>query len=59
MKDAVKRDKGAPGVYHEMIQTWVPYELVKVIYIFGLNPEPNKSLSECALEIREYIEYLK
>jgi hypothetical protein len=33
------------------------YELVKVIYL--LNPEPNESLSECAPEIRDYIEYLK
>jgi hypothetical protein len=53
-KNAIKKDKGAPEVYHEMIQTWVTYELVKVIYIFGLNPEPNEFLSECTPEIRDY-----
>ncbi len=25
-----KTDRGAPGIYQEMIQTWVTYELVKV-----------------------------
>ncbi len=52
-KDAIKKDRWSPGVYHEMIQTWVTYELIKVIYIFGLNPSPNDDLSNllisCAL----------
>ncbi len=42
-----------------MIQTWVTYELVKVIYIFGLNPSPNDSLNNFAPEIDNYIAYLR
>jgi hypothetical protein len=57
LKDAVKKDKGSPGVYHELIQTWVTYELVKVIYIFGLNPAPNECLNKFAPEIDNYIAY--
>jgi hypothetical protein len=59
LKDAVKKDRGSPGVYHEMIQTWVTYELVKVIYIFRLNPSPNDDLSNFAPEIDTYIAYLR
>jgi hypothetical protein len=54
----VKKDKGSPGVYHELIQTWVTYELTKVIYIFGLNPQPHENLHEFAPDIYTYIYYL-
>jgi hypothetical protein len=54
-----KTDKGAPGIYQEMIQTWVTNELVKVMYIYGLNPEPNDHLESYAPEIETYIHYLK
>jgi hypothetical protein len=33
------RDRGKHGIYHEMIQTWVTYELVKVLHLYGLNPQ--------------------
>jgi hypothetical protein len=59
LKDAVKKDRGSPGVYHEMIQTWVTYELVKVTFIFGLNPSPNDSLNDFAPETDNYIAYLR
>ncbi len=42
-----------------MIQMWVTYELVKVIYIFGLNQSPNDDLSNFAPEIDTYIAYLR
>jgi hypothetical protein len=58
-KDTIKKDRGSPGVYHELIQTWVKYELVKVIYIFRLNPSPNDSLNNFAPEIDNYIAYLR
>jgi hypothetical protein len=58
-RDDIKKDRGSPGVYREMIQTWVTYELVKVIYIFGLNPSPNDDLSKFAPEIHSYIDYLR
>jgi hypothetical protein len=41
VKDKTAKDRGAPGIYQEMIQTWVTYELVKVVCIYGLNPEQN------------------
>ncbi len=42
-----------------MIQMWVTYELVKVIYIVGLNPSPNDDLSNFAPKIDTYIAYLR
>jgi hypothetical protein len=42
-----------------MIQTWVTYELFKVIYIFRLIPSPTESLSNFAPEIDTYIAYLR
>ncbi len=42
-----------------MIQTWVTYELVKVIYIFGLNPSPNDSFNDFAPEIDNYRAYFR
>jgi hypothetical protein len=59
LKDAIKKDRESPAVYHEMIQMWVTYELVKVIYIFGLNQSPNDDLSNFAPEIDTYIAYLR
>jgi hypothetical protein len=42
-----------------MIQTWATYELVKVVYIYGLNPEPNDSIEIFAPDIDTYIHYLR
>ncbi len=39
-----KTDRGAPGIHHKTIQTWVTYELVKVLYIYGLNPQQSVNL---------------
>ena len=42
-----------------MIQTWVTYEVVKIIYLYGLNPEPITTLSEFAPELYTYIQHVK
>jgi hypothetical protein len=57
-EDNKKTDRGAPGIHHKMIQTWVTYELVKVSYIYGLNPEKNIHLPSFAPKIKDYIDYL-
>jgi len=38
-----------------MIQTWVTYEVVKVLYIYGLNPERSEQLETVAPHIEKYI----
>ncbi len=57
-KEDNKKNWGAPGIYHKMIQTWVTYELVKVLYINGLNPEKNVHLPSFAPKTEDYINYL-
>jgi hypothetical protein len=41
-----------------MIQTWVTYELVKVLYLYGLNPQQSASLNNVTPEIDDYIKYM-
>ena len=49
------KDRGGPGIYEEMIKTWVLYELVKVLYLFGLNPGRSDSCESAAPEIYKYL----
>jgi len=49
------KDRGGPGIYEEMIKTWVLYELVKVLYLFGLNPGISNSCELAAPEIYQYL----
>jgi hypothetical protein len=42
-----------------MIQTWVTYSVVKVIFLYGLNPEPNTTLKEFASQLNAYIQHIK
>ncbi len=56
--DVIRKDRGKHGIYHEMIQTWVTYELVKVLYLYRLNPQQSTSLNNVAPEIDDYIKYM-
>jgi hypothetical protein len=38
-----------------MIKTWLLYEVVKVLYLFGLNPEISDSCESVAPEIYQYL----
>ncbi len=49
------KDRGGPGIYEEMIKTWVLYELVKVLYLFGLNPGIIDYCESAAPEIYQYL----
>jgi hypothetical protein len=49
------KDRGGPGIYEEMIKTWVLYELVKVLYLFGLNRGIRDSCDWAAPEIYQYL----
>ncbi len=39
----------------EMIQTWITYEVVKVLFLYGLNPKPSDRIHDVAQEIGKYI----
>jgi hypothetical protein len=56
--DLKGKDRGKHGIYREMIQTWVTYELVKVLYLYRLNPQQSASLNNIAPEIDDYIKYM-
>lgn len=58
-KDAKAKDRGKHATYEEMIQTWVTYEVVKVLYLFGLNPPHRYNLGKIAPEIERYIKYIE
>ena len=59
-KNEVKKDRGKHGTYQEMIQTWVTYEVVKVIFLYGLNPEPNTTIpKKLAPQLNAYIQHIK
>ena len=58
-KIKVKKDREKHGTYQEMIQTWVTYSVVKVIFLYGLNPELNTSIKKVAPQIQTYIQYIK
>jgi hypothetical protein len=49
------KDRGAKLIYEEMIQSWMLYEVVKVLYLFGLNPGINKACEKTAPEIYNYL----
>jgi hypothetical protein len=52
------RDRGRHGLYHEMIQTLVTYEVVKVLHLYGLNPPMSEWIFDVAPEIYGYIKDL-
>ncbi len=56
--DIEGRDRGKHATYLEMIQTWVTYEVVKVLYIYGLNPEPSEKHETVEPHIETYIKYV-
>jgi hypothetical protein len=58
-KIKVEKDRGKHSTFQEMIQTWVTYDVVKVIFLYGLNPELNTSIKEVAPQIQTYIQYIK
>jgi hypothetical protein len=49
------KDRGGPGIYEEMIKTWLLYEVVKVLYLFGLNPGISDSCESAAPGIYQYL----
>ncbi len=49
------KDRGAKVVWEDMIHSWVLYEVVKVIYLFGLNPGINKHCKKTSPDIHQYL----
>jgi hypothetical protein len=58
-KETKTKDRGKHATYEEMIQTWVTYEVVKVLYLFGLNPKQKSDLESIAPDIERYIGYIE
>ena len=58
-KETKTKDRGKHATYEEMIQTWITYEVVKVLYLFGLNPTQRSNLENIAPDIERYIAYIE
>jgi hypothetical protein len=55
-----KTDRGQNLLFHEFIQSWVGYELVKVLVTFGLQPTClNSSLKEWSQDLPDIFMYMQ
>ncbi len=55
-----KADRGQSLLFHEFIQSWVGYELVKVLVTFGLQPTHlNCSLKEWSQDLHDIFTYMQ
>ena len=54
-----KPDRGQSLLFHEFIQSWVGYELVKVLVTFGLQPITlNSSLKNWSTDLHDIFTYM-
>jgi hypothetical protein len=54
-----KADRGQSLLFHEFIQSWVGYELVKVLVMFELQPTSlNSSLKEWSKDLHDIFLYM-
>ncbi len=55
-----KADRGQSLLFHEFMQSWVGYELVKVLMTFGLQPvDLIDSLKECSSDLYDVFSYMQ
>ncbi len=55
-----KPDRGQSLLFHEFIQSWVGYELVKVLVTFGLQPITlNSSLKKWSKDLHDIFTYMQ
>ncbi len=55
-----KADRGQSLLFHEFIQSWVGYELVKVLVMFGLQPITlNSSLKNWSKDLHDIFMYMR
>ncbi len=47
----INSDRGTPGVFKEIVQHWVAFDLVQIFHRYGLKPAFNKSLREWSQEL--------
>jgi hypothetical protein len=59
INNKITRDKGAPELFQDMIQTWVTFELVKIIHIFGLSPTYASHIEAFAPDLYNYFFYIQ
>jgi hypothetical protein len=51
-------DRGAFGIIQELMHSWVGYELVTVLLIFGLTPKIRKDVKDWSLDLFHLFSYL-
>ena len=51
-------DRGDSLVFHEFIQSWVGYEFVKVLNVFGLQPKIRSDLADWSPDLFAIFSYL-
>ena len=51
-------DRGAFNTFHELIQSWVGYKLVKVLLSFGLTPTIREELEEWSPDLFHVFSYM-
>jgi hypothetical protein len=55
-----KADGGQSLLFHKFIQSWVGYELIKVLVMFGLQPTHlNSSLKEWSQDLHDIFIYMQ
>jgi hypothetical protein len=51
-------DRGAFNLFHELMHSWVGYELVQVLLNFGLSPKIQQDLEDWSLDLFNLFSYL-
>jgi hypothetical protein len=58
--DTGKADRGQSLIFHEFMQSWLGYELVKVLVTFGLQPvDLSYSLKEWSPDLYDVFLYMQ
>jgi hypothetical protein len=43
--------------FHQFIHSWLCYELVKVLYVYGLQPQIRSDISDWSQELQTMLDY--
>ncbi len=58
MKNFNGNDRGKSLLFQKFMQSWVGYELVKVLHVFGLHPQVRKDINEWLEDLFKTFAYL-
>jgi hypothetical protein len=57
-KKISETDRGEMLIFQQFIHSWLCYELVKVLYVFGLQPQIRSDISGLSQELHTAFDYL-